>query len=137
MNSLKINEIPRKISDTDVLHILKTENVNWEYLSFVKDSTKIKDEVLSDWLNVNVKTFRSYKKENTELKENLKEQIILLISLFKHGSSVLGGKNEFKHWLETENFFLDNEKPISFLKTITGIRFIGDRLTAMEFGDNV
>jgi len=134
---VKIKNIPERISDSEVLNLLKTENINWEYVSFVKTFTKIKDELLSDWLNVNVKTFRSYKKNESELKENLKEQIILLISLFKHGSEVFGTVDQFNDWIETENFYLDNEKPISYLKTVTGIRFIDARLTAMEYGDNV
>ena len=134
---VKIKNIPERISDSEVLNLLKTEDINWKYVSFVKTYTNIKDELLSDWLNVNVKTFRSYKKNESELKENLKEQLILLISLFKHGTEVFGSVEQFSKWLEIENFYLDNEKPISYLKTVTGIRFIGDRLTAMEFGDNV
>jgi len=134
---VKIKNIPEKISDSEVLNLLKTEDINWRYVSFVKTYTNIKDELLSDWLNVNVKTFRSYKKNESELKENLKEQIILLISLFKHGSEVFGSVAQFNEWLEIENFFLDKEKPISYLKTVTGIRFVDDRLTAIEYGDNV
>ena len=129
--------IPERISDSQVLRILKTQDVNWEYVKYVKDFTKIKDEQLSDWLNINVKTFRSYKKESSELKENLQEQIVLLISLFKHGQEVFGSIDDFYAWLSKENFFLDGEQPIHYLKTVTGIRFIDDRLTAMEYGDNV
>lgn len=136
MSASTIN-VPEKISDAEVLYLLKTENIDWKYVSYVKEYTKIKDELLSDWLNINVKTFRSYKKKDSELKENLKEQIILLISLYKHGVEVFGNLNEFNQWLKTKNFFLDNEAPIIFLKTITGIRFIDDRLTALAFGDNV
>lgn len=130
-------KIPERISDTQVLHILRTEDVNWQYVNYVKELTSIKDELLSQWLNVNVKTFRSYKKEEVALKENLKEHIILLISLFKHGSEVFGSMDHFHRWLEKENFFLNGEKPIAYLQTVTGIRFIDDRLTAIEHGDNV
>lgn len=129
--------IPERISDSEVLQILKTNKVNWEYVKYVKDFTNIKDELLSEWLNINVKTFRNYKKQNSQLKENLQEQIVLLISLFKHGEEIFGTISDFYVWLDTENFFLDNEKPISYLKTVTGIRFVDDRLTAIEFGDNV
>lgn len=137
MSAYKIQNIPYRISDSEVLYILKTEDVNWKYVSFVKDLSNIKDELLSDWLNVNVKTFRSYKKNNSQLKENLQEQVILLISLYKHGLEVFGEIDDFNKWLETANFFLDNDKPINYLKTITGIRYIDDRLTAIEYGDNV
>ena len=132
-----IHNIPERISDSQVLQILKSNNVDGKYVSYVKEFSKIKDELLSDWLNVNVKTFRSYKKDNSQLKENLQEQIILLISLYKHGLEVFGAIDDFNKWLDTENFYLENDKPINYLKTVTGIRFIDDRLTAIEFGDNV
>jgi uncharacterized protein (DUF2384 family) len=44
---------------------------------------------------------------------------------------------EFERWLNQENFYFDNKRPVAFMNTITGIKFIDDRLTAMEHGDNV
>ena len=137
MSTASIHNIPERISDSEVLHMLKSESINGEYVSYVKEFSKINDELLSDWFNVNVKTFRSYKKQDTELKENLQEQVILLISLYKHGIEVFGEVEYFNKWLDTENFYLDSSKPIDYLKTVTGIRFIDDKLTAIEFGDNV
>jgi uncharacterized protein (DUF2384 family) len=49
----------------------------------------------------------------------------------------LGSKDRFNQWLTAKNFLLDGKAPVSFLSTVTGIRFIDDRLTAMEYGDNV
>jgi uncharacterized protein (DUF2384 family) len=60
-----------------------------------------------------------------------------LLSLMQHGIEVFGSKSDFDQWLATENFFLDGKEPNSFLNTIAGVRFIDDRLTAMEYGDNV
>ncbi|WP_245826382.1 MbcA/ParS/Xre antitoxin family protein [Spirosoma rigui] len=45
--------------------------------------------------------------------------------------------NEFDQWLNRKNFFFDNKSPNSFLNTVTGVRFVDDRLTALEHGDNV
>ncbi len=137
MVSTQLQSIPDRISDTEVLQLLKSDKVNWEYVQFVKEIANTKDELLSEWLNINVKTFRSYKKPNAILKENLQEHIVLLISLFKHGIEVFGDADAFNRWLDSENFFLDGEKPITYLKTVTGIRFIDNRLTGIEFGDNI
>lgn len=134
-NAKLIKTIPERISDSEVLTILKTKN--WKYVNMVKEYTNLGDELLSDWLNVSVKTFRNYRKQDSELKENYKEQSVLLISLFKHGIYLFGNHDNFYEWLTTDNLYLDGEQPINFLKTITGIRFIDDRLTAMEYGDNV
>jgi len=137
MYSTSISSIPLRISDAEVLYLLQSKDINGEYIAYVKEYSKIKDELLSDWLNVNVKTFRSYKKQDSTLKENLQEHVILLISLYKHGIEVFGEVEDFNLWLDTENYFLDYSKPIHYLKTVTGIRFIDDRLTALEYGDNV
>jgi uncharacterized protein (DUF2384 family) len=55
----------------------------------------------------------------------------------KHGIHVFGTAAAFEEWLNKGNFYFDNKLPVSFLNTITGIKFIDDRLTAMEYGDNV
>jgi uncharacterized protein (DUF2384 family) len=103
----------------------------------MKTCTRFTDDILSDWLNISVKTFREYKKPNSVFKENVKEQVLLLLSLIKHGIEVFGSVNEFDNWLNRDNFYFDNKSPMSFMNTVTGIKFIDDRLTAMEYGDNV
>jgi len=62
---------------------------------------------------------------------------IELISLFKHGVEVFGTQENFCNWLIANNFYLDNDTPMNYLKTISGIRLIEDRLTGIEYGDNV
>lgn len=132
-----ITEVPSQISDNTVLTYLQTRSIDWEYVEALKRISEFNDTILSDWLNVSVKTFRSYKQHKNKLNPNLKEQVVLLISLVKHGLSVFQNIGEFKNWLNTENFYFDNKSPITFLNTVSGIRFVNDRLTAIEYGDNV
>lgn len=140
---LKITEseilktVPRNINDSKILHLLYNTNINWKYFDEIKMYSGFNDEILSDWLNISVKTFREYKKPNSVLKENVKEQVLLLFSLIKHGSEIFGSAKEFNNWLNQDNFYFDNKSPVSFMNTITGLKFIDDRLTAMEYGDNV
>ena len=61
----------------------------------------------------------------------------MLFALFKHGTDVFGSTKDFNDWLNNENFFFDGKPPAGYLKTITGIRYVDRRLTAMEYGDNV
>ena len=98
----------------------------------------LNDSVLSDWLNITPRTYRNYK-QNTDvvLKGNVKEHIVLLLSLYKHGVEVFGNTPDFEHWLTEKNRLLDNEAPYSFLTTVSGIKFIDNRLTALEYGENV
>jgi len=137
-NSKLLKEIPEKITDVEVLNLLKTKTIDWNYVAIIKEYTNLKDDLISDWLNISVKTFRNYKSnQDVVLKENTQEHLVLLISLFKHGIDIFGSKEDFNNWLTTENFYLDNDFPINYLRTISGIRLIENRLTAIEYGDNI
>ena len=93
---------------------------------------------MAGWLNITPKTYRSYRKNpELTLKDNLKEHLILLLSLYRHGMDVFGNKKLFEKWLITPNMLLDEKAPRQFLDTISGVKFIDNRLTAMEFGENV
>lgn len=132
-----LESVPKNINDSEILHLLYSADINWKYLSALKTYTDFKDDTISDWLNISVKTFREYKKPQSSFKENVKEQVLLLLSLIRHGVDVFGSVKEFDLWLNQENFFFDNKAPISYMNTITGIRYIDDRITALEYGDNV
>jgi uncharacterized protein (DUF2384 family) len=132
-----LETVPSAINESEILHLLYTADINWKYVNTIKTYTDFNDDVLSDWLNISVKTFREYKKPESVFKDNVKEQVVLLLSLFKHGSNIFGSIREFELWLNHENFYLDKKTPATFMNTITGIKFIDDRLTAMEYGDNV
>lgn len=135
--SVILEDVPSHISDGQILHLLYSTDINWKHVNAIKILTDFNDNIISDWLNISVKTFREYKKPQSTFKENVKEQVLLLLSLIKHGVGVFGSIKEFENWLNQENFYFDNKSPVSFLNTITGIKFIDDRLTAMEYGDNV
>lgn len=132
-----LDKVPDNINDSEILHILYNTDINWKYANALKNVTQFNDGEISDWLNISVKTFREYKKPKSTFKENVSEQILLLLSLFKQGREVFGTGKDFENWLNQENFYFDNKKPVFFLTTITGIKFIADRLTSMEYGDNI
>ena len=57
-------------------------------------------------------------------------------SLMDNGIKVFGTKENFEIWLQRENFFFDKKAPAEFMYTLEGIKFINDRLTGMQYGDN-
>jgi len=132
-----MNDVPNQISDREVLIYLNTRDIDWTYVDTIKKITDYNDEVISEWLNVSVRTFRSYKQPKNKFKENIREHVLLLLSLIKYGIQVFGTSKGFNEWLDSKNFYFDNKSPITFLNTVTGIRFVHNRLTAMEYGDNV
>lgn len=132
-----MKSLPKRLNDADILLFLQGEKVNWEHVRTLKEISSFNDDIISNWLNVSVKTFRLYKKPEQEININIKEHVLVLLALMQHGKNVFGNTEAFEEWLTAENFHFDKKAPIEFLKTITGIRFVDDRLTAMEFGDNI
>lgn len=106
------------------------------YITILKDISSSTDIEISRWLNMTPKTLRGYKLSKKAAPSLQVELTIQLISLFKHGLRVFGEPKNFKEWLDKENFFFDKKKPSAFMSTISGLKYIDDRLTGMEYGDN-
>lgn len=99
-----IKGIPSSNSDIDILLHLQEKTVNWEYVRTLKEKTNFRDETLSNWLNISVKTFRSYKKPLQEFNDTIKEYVLLLLSLMQHGEIVFGSVQKFEEWLKKGKF---------------------------------
>ncbi|MEM6816300.1 MAG: MbcA/ParS/Xre antitoxin family protein [Bacteroidota bacterium] len=128
--------LPVKVSEPAILYAVRQNTVDSTYLGDLKDISGLTDELLSDSLNLNVKTFRSYKARSVSIKPYLQEHVISLLALYNHGVAVFGSKASFNDWLMKANYYFDNDLPVNFLTTVSGIRYIDDRLTAIEYGDN-
>jgi len=128
--------IPSRVDTNMTLGMIKTDKVGPRHLQAIKDLTLFNDEKISDWLDISVKTFRLYKKPNSVIKPRIKEHAVMALSLIKHGIEVFGTKENFTTWLQKGNFFFDKKAPIEFMDTHSGIKFIDDRLTGIEYGDN-
>lgn len=128
--------IPSQINPVQVLELVHKGSVTSKYMQVLKSVSAIADDVISEWLNINVKTFRTYKSKSVKIKEDLQEHTLMLLSLMKHGEEVFGDTETFNTWLDTDNFYLNWKKPNAYLNTISGIQFVDDQLTGMEYGDN-
>jgi uncharacterized protein (DUF2384 family) len=133
-----LEKVPQHLGDAEVLLFMDQHTIDSSYVEAIRQLTRYKDDDISTWLNISPRTMRSYRSlPRLKIKKSTAEQLLLLLGLFKHGNQVFGSADAFDEWINTENFFLDNKKPAALLDTSSGIRYINDRLTAMEFGDNV
>jgi len=130
-------DLQPSVSEPEVLYAVRQNKITSNHIDSLKRLSGLKDELLSASLNLNIKTFRSYKLKSAPIKPYLQEHVFTLLALFKHGIDFFGSSDSFGEWLQKENYFFDNDMPINFLNTISGIRYTDDRLTAMEYGDNV
>lgn len=130
------DEIQNMVSETQILYMVNNNLVNPDHLNALKYGGTFTDDAVASWLNLNVKTYRSYKKSAGPLKPDIQEHTLKLLSLIKHGIDVFGTAETFSEWLYTEHMFLDWKKPEAFLNTISGISYVDKRLSAIEYGDN-
>ena len=137
LESNLLKNIPSRVNTNSTLWMIKSGEVGPQHLQAIKDLTLFNDEKISNWLDISVKTFRSYKKPHGIIKARIKEQAVMTLSLIKHGIEVFGTREKFSEWLSKENFFFDKKAPAEYMDTNSGIKFIDDRLTALEYGDNV
>src|SRR5215469_8665474 len=121
-----LKKIPSRLDTNTTLRMVKANQIGAQHLQAIKDLTALNDEKISDWLDISVKTFRSYKKPNANIKARIKEHAVLTLSLIKHGIEVFGTTEAFAKWLEKENFYFDKKAPIEFMDTYSGIKFIDD-----------
>lgn len=133
-----INDLPI-VSDVSNVYLYTTHSqLDKEFIAILDRLIGLGDALLSKWLNITTRTLRNYKnKKDLVLKGNLKEHIILILSLYKHGTDVFSSVKDFEQWLSSKNPLLDNMAPSEFLNTSSGVKLIDDRLTAIEFGGNV
>jgi len=131
-----IEKVPHVSNHTDMLFYVKKNKIDGRYLNYLREASTFSDTVISDWLNISVKTLRTYTKPDTDLKDNIKEHLVMILSLYSHGADVFGNTQNFDEWLTTGNFYFDGKAPRDFIDTVSGIKHIDDQLTAMEYGDN-
>lgn len=130
-------DIPHIVSEPAILYAVREDKVNSSHIATLKQLSGLKDDILSSALNMNTKTFRSYKLAPAPIKPYVQEHVLALLSLYKHGIAVFGSNDKFNQWLCKVNYFFDNDAPINFLNTVSGIMHVDYRLSAIEHGDNV
>lgn len=131
-----IHKVPEYNNDLDRIDLLYANEVDWQYMNAMKNMSDCTDETLSGFLNLSVKTFREYKKPNAAFNAQLQEHVLMILALFKQGQALFGSMTLFEHWLNEPHFYFNGKAPAAFLNTVSGIKFIGDRLTGMLYGDN-
>lgn len=126
-------------NENEVLNLVYKRHFDLKNIfEFIKNMSALTDNEISECLNLNVKTYRTYHNSSKATKNaspTLVEHAYMLLALINHGNDVFGNQKNFAEWLRTENFHF-GKKPIDYLNTINGIKYTNDRLTGLEYGDN-
>lgn len=131
-----MQQLPSPMSNQYIIQQILAGTIDCTYMQAIKDISNLSDAILSSLLDVTPKTLKTYINGTSKFKESTQEQILLLLNLYKHGIHVFSSEINFQQWLERPNFYLDQKKPIEFLVSKSGISFIDDQLTAIQYGEN-
>lgn len=123
--------------NTDKLALITKaqEGLNADSFFELAEISGINKENLANFLNLSLKTFNRYGKENKKLNPVNSEQILKFFTLYYKGIEIFGTINSFNNWLHKPAYGLGNITPYSFLSTISGIDLIYNELINIEFGD--
>lgn len=91
--------------------------------------------VIEQVLNKTIKTFTSYKKNQTMLDATVSEKLLKFFSLYNKGLAVFGNIEEFNKWISEPSFGLGNQVPRDLLETVTGVELVSNELSRIEYGD--
>jgi len=125
------------VNEPDVLYQIYQSGKQLQPLLLLKEVSGLPDRKLADFLNVSEKSLRTYRNEPSKISIQLKEHVLLLGYLYELGHQLFTTDGGFDQWLATPNFFFDDQAPEYYLNTINGIRYVYNRLLAMQHGDNV
>jgi len=97
--------------------------------------SKLPNISIEHLLNKTIKTFNSYKTNETLLDATTSEKLLKLFALYDKGLLVFGSAAEFNAWLGEIATGLGGQVPETLLDTITGITLVTEELTRIEYGD--
>ena len=106
-----------------------------ELFAKVMTITGLTIKILSENIfEITPKTVIKYHNNETKIPSRIAELAIELSTLYELGNVVFGSSAVFNQWLDKENPFFNNNKPVQYLNTSTGIHLIYEELKRIEFG---
>jgi putative toxin-antitoxin system antitoxin component (TIGR02293 family) len=99
------------------------------------DLSKLPGIRVEHLLNKSIKTFNSYKVNNTVLDATTSEKLLKLFALYDKGQLIFGSAEELNKWLNEPVIGLGGGVPATLLDTITGIELVTQELIRIEYGD--
>lgn len=98
------------------------------------EKSGLQKQVLAGLLGMDPRTIDNYRKQNRSFAALEGELLLKLDTLFDFGVDVFGSHEDFKAWLDSPAFALQDGKPIDFLNTSTGVDLVEQALQRVVHG---
>jgi putative toxin-antitoxin system antitoxin component (TIGR02293 family) len=119
----------------EIIDQLNTPQTSRQILERFLNLSDMPNKTLADKvLEINPKTLHSYRYSEKTLPVRMHEHILKLEDLYLKGIELFENSGRFNHWLKSESYGLGNIKPISLIKSITGIDLVLEELMRIEYG---
>ncbi len=91
-------------------------------------------QVLANLLGLDPRTIDNYRKQGRNFPSLEGELLLKITQLFKVGEEVFGGVGAFRDWLDVSSEAFDQRKPMTFLRTSTGVALVQQALLRIAHG---
>ena len=133
--TLQINA--ERFNATDIISLIHSGKITAETIDELLCLSRLSNKEVARLLGLSTRTFDRIRKAAKErLSDAIQERIIVLMALYQQGHRVFKSREAFDAWLRQENTHLGGKQPYEYLSFFAGIRFVHNRLYAMELGYN-
>ncbi len=134
---IEVSELPQLNDPMAIYQYVAAAQPDWKGFEMYDQVIELADDVKAKWLNITTRTLHNYRTKGAEIKNQMKEQIVMILALYRHGLQVFANQAEFEKWLQTPNVMWENQRPLDFMETKVGIDFIESRLMGLEYGEAI
>ncbi|WP_257666811.1 antitoxin Xre-like helix-turn-helix domain-containing protein [Parapedobacter tibetensis] len=97
------------------------------------EAAQLAEKELARLINLSARTISNYKDQKKPLARVESEHLLKLIALYEKGEEILGGVEEFNHWLR-KPFWDRVDCPIDWLDTPSGVDLVTAELDRLAHG---
>ncbi|MFN3851968.1 MAG: antitoxin Xre/MbcA/ParS toxin-binding domain-containing protein [Spirosomataceae bacterium] len=126
----------RKFHSNDMLFVMKAkQGISAQKVGEIMEKTEQNKTFFAEILEISVKTFDRYLKENRIFNASESEKLMKLEEVYDWGKTVFGYVSDFNRWIEKESYGLDYQVPRKLMQTVSGMNLVQDELVRIAYGD--
>jgi putative toxin-antitoxin system antitoxin component (TIGR02293 family) len=132
-NLLDIKLGVKAVSDFDYIKLGQTGITKRSIDNLAQHIGMSRKNVAEQIFDISVKTLE--RKTSTEkLDKKISSHAVEIAKVLQHANEVFGDEEKVRQWINTKNAALNNNTPVSFFDTLTGMNMVNDILTRIEEG---
>ncbi|MCU0325262.1 MAG: DUF2384 domain-containing protein [Spirosomaceae bacterium] len=126
----------RKFHSNDMLFVMKAkQGISAQKVGEIMEKTEQNKTFFAEILEISVKTFDRYLKENRIFNASESEKLMKLEEVYDWGKTVFGYVSDFNRWIEKESYGLDYQIPRKLMQTVSGMNLVQGELVRIAYGD--